>query len=184
MRSVSDVLPPRLPAVCMVSGNLNSTWFDLNTPTGQHGKWFEKYSLHSIFTFYLNRDTSVTELFPVVVFKKNIPCWLIYRQWIETVSDCGRKIRNDVDTDTYYCRPEFVSWWWINITVFYTRFLSPTDQKYAESSMYWQFFYYRPPGKFLQRARSLKCDAENLTYSYIYYIYIVTVSIIIWIFFM
>ena len=70
MRSVSDVLPPRLPAVCMVSGNLNTTWFDLNTPTGQHGKWFEKYSLHSIFTFYLNRDTSVTELFPVVVFKK------------------------------------------------------------------------------------------------------------------
>ena len=53
-----------------VSGNLNTTWFDLNTPTGQHGKWFEKYSLHSIFTFYLNRDTSVTELFPVVVFKK------------------------------------------------------------------------------------------------------------------
>ena len=67
--------------------------------------------------------------------------------------------------------------------MFYTRFLSPTDQKYAESSTYWQFFYYRPPGKFLQRARSLKCDAENLIYSYIYYIYIVTVSIIIWIFF-
>ena len=103
MRSVSDVLLPRLPAVCMVSGNLNTTWFDLNTPTGQHGKWYEKYSLHLILTFYLNRDTSVTESFPVVVLKKkkkNIPCWLIYRQWIETVSDCGRKIRNDIDTDT------------------------------------------------------------------------------------
>ena len=37
----------------MVSGNLNTTWFDLNTPTGQHGKWYEKYSLHLIFTFYL-----------------------------------------------------------------------------------------------------------------------------------
>ena len=36
----------------------------------------------------------------------------------------------------------------INITVFHMRFLSPTDQKCAESSMYWQFFYYRPPGKF------------------------------------
>ena len=71
MRSVSDVLPPRLPAVCMVSGNLNTTWFDLNTPTGQHGKLYEKYSLHLIFTFYLNRDTSVTELFPVVVFNNN-----------------------------------------------------------------------------------------------------------------
>ena len=28
------------------------------------------------------------------------------------------------------------------------RFLSPTDQKCAESSTYWQFFYYRPPSKF------------------------------------
>ena len=74
MRSVSDVLPPRLPAVCMVSGNLNTTWFDLNTLTGQHGKWYEKYSLHLIFTFYLNRDTSVTELFPVVVVKKKKSC--------------------------------------------------------------------------------------------------------------
>ena len=60
----------RLPAVSMVSGNLNTTWFDANTPTGQHGKWYEKYSLHLIFTFYLNRDTSATELFPVVVLKK------------------------------------------------------------------------------------------------------------------
>ena len=29
----------------------------------------EKYSLHLIFTYYLNRDTSVLELFPVVVFQ-------------------------------------------------------------------------------------------------------------------
>ena len=54
----------------VVSGNFNTTWFDLNTPTGQHGKWYEKYFLHLISTFYLNRDTSVTELFPVVVLKK------------------------------------------------------------------------------------------------------------------
>ena len=32
--------------------------------------------------------------------------------------------------------------------MFHTRFLSSTDQKCAESSTYWQFFYYRPPGKF------------------------------------
>ena len=44
-----------------------------HTPTGQHGKWYEKYSLHLIFTFYLNRDTSVLELFPVVVFKRKHP---------------------------------------------------------------------------------------------------------------
>ena len=30
---------------------------------------YEKYFLHLIFTFYLNRDTSVLELFPVVVFQ-------------------------------------------------------------------------------------------------------------------
>ena len=32
--------------------------------------------------------------------------------------------------------------------MFHTRSLSPTDQKCAESSTYWQFFYYCPPGKF------------------------------------
>ena len=63
--------------------NLSTTWFD--TPTGQRGKWYGKYSLGLIFTFYLNR---------------------------------------------------------------HMRFLSPTDLKCAESSTYWQFFYYRPPGKF------------------------------------
>ena len=30
---------------------------------------YEKYSLHLIFIFYLNRDTSVLELFPVAVFQ-------------------------------------------------------------------------------------------------------------------
>ena len=45
--------------------NLSTTCFD--TPTGKGEKWYEKYSLSLIFTFYLNRDTSVIELFPVVV---------------------------------------------------------------------------------------------------------------------
>ena len=48
--------------------------------------------------------------------------------------------------------------------MFYTRFLSPTDQKCAESSAFWQFFYYCPPS--IQRERSLKCDAKNSTYIY------------------
>ena len=30
---------------------------------------YEKYHLHLIFPFYLNRDTSVLELFPVAVFQ-------------------------------------------------------------------------------------------------------------------
>ena len=40
--------------------------------------------------------------------------------------DYGRKIQNDVDINTYYCKPELVSWRYINITVFYMRFLCPT----------------------------------------------------------
>ena len=69
--------------------------------------------------------------------------------------------------------------------MFYTRFLSPTEHKCAESSTYWQFFYYRPPGKFRwssvnhfekQREISLKCDAKNiyvsLSLSLSLYIYI------------
>ena len=30
---------------------------------------YEQYSLHLFFTFYLNRDTSVLEFFPVIVFR-------------------------------------------------------------------------------------------------------------------
>ena len=38
--------------------------------TLRHSKMgYEKYSLHLIFTFYLNRVTSVLELFPVIVFQ-------------------------------------------------------------------------------------------------------------------
>ena len=110
------VLPLRLPDVCMVSGNLNTTWFDTDfTPTGHgatYGKWYEKNSLHLIFTFYLNSDTSAPELFPVVVLKKKkIPLvdpftflLAMNRNRLE-LSDCGRKIRNDIHTDTYYCKP-------------------------------------------------------------------------------
>ena len=64
-----------------------------------------------------------------------------------------------------YCKPEVISWWKVSITVFYTHFLSPTDQKCAESSVFWQFFYYCPPS--IQQERSLKCDAKNSTNIYI-----------------
>ena len=42
-------------------------WWPVDTPTGHMG--YEKYSIHLIFTFYLNKDTSVLEFFPVVVFQ-------------------------------------------------------------------------------------------------------------------
>ena len=45
-----------------------TTCFGLLTPR-QANMGYDKYSLHLIFTFYLNRDTSVLELFPVVVFQ-------------------------------------------------------------------------------------------------------------------
>ena len=52
------------------------------------------------------------------------------------------------------------------------RFLSPTDQKCAESSTYWQFFYFRPPGKFrfthLGEIVKMLCQELDI---YIYYIY-------------
>ena len=53
------------------------------------------------------------------------------------------------------------------------RFLSPTDQKCADLSTYWQFLHYRPPGKFwsFQQERSLKYDGKNSTYIYIIYMY-------------
>ena len=47
----------------------------------------------------------------------------------------------------YYCKLELKSWRQINIIVFTTHFPSPTNQKFTDSSTYWQFFHYRPPGK-------------------------------------
>ena len=44
-----------------------------------------------------------------------------------------------------------------------------TDQKCAESSRYWQFFYYRPPGKFRCTAGEItKLWCKKCTYSNIY----------------
>ena len=63
------------------------------------------------------------------------------------VTSTGGKIQNDVHIDTYFC--ELIALRLVNITVFLTRFLSPTDQKCADSSTNWQVFYYRPPGRFL-----------------------------------
>ena len=51
--------------------------------------------------------------------------------------------------------------------MFHTHFLSPTDEKCAESSTYWQFFYYRPPGKF-----QFTHLGDIVKMSYISYIYV------------
>ena len=51
---------------------------------------------------------------------------------------------------------------------FNTRSLSPTTQKSADSSTFWQFFYYRPPGKFRQRSLKISCQEPDI---YRYYRY-------------
>ena len=97
--------------------------------------------------------------------------------------DYDRKKKNDVHIDTYYCKAEPVSCRKINITVFYTRYLSsasemcgvvdfcPADQKCAGSSMYWQFFYYRLPGKLRNTAGEIAkmwCQELDI-YTYMIY---------------
>ena len=74
-----------------------------------------KYSLHLIFPFYLNRDTSVLELFPVVVLKNKSQWalrWPIYWQSKPSLklSDRSSKIQNDVHIDTYHCKPKISAW--------------------------------------------------------------------------
>ena len=87
-------------------------WLHSDRPRSYIREMIWKKSLHLIFTFYLNSDTSAPELFPVVVLKKKkIPLvdpftflLAMNRNRLE-LSDCGRKIRNDIHTDTYYCKP-------------------------------------------------------------------------------
>ena len=58
-------------AISSWSGKLlgqRTTCFGLLT-LRQANTGYEEYSWHLIFTFYLNRDTSVLELFPVIVFQ-------------------------------------------------------------------------------------------------------------------
>ena len=70
MRSVYDVLPLRLPAMCW-----HGKWLrNLETPrrTMWSARPTSKYSSHLIFTFYTNRHTSGLELFHVVFYWKKV----------------------------------------------------------------------------------------------------------------
>ena len=73
---------------------------------------------------------------------------LLTNETVTKLLDCARKNQNYIHIDTYYCKSELKSWRKINIIVFNTRFLPPTNQKFRDSSTYWQFFCYRSPGKF------------------------------------
>ena len=118
------------------------------------GNDMKNYSLHLIFTFYLNRVTlvlKITDSLSLYFIKNSFSislCWPT--DWQLKLSlkllDRGRKIQNDVHVNTYYCKPDLISW------RFNTRFLPPTDQKCADCRTYW-LFYYRPPGEFLYSGR-------------------------------
>ena len=49
-------------------GNLSTTWYGFTT-TGQRGKWYEKKNTFDFHILPANRDISVLELFPDVVFQ-------------------------------------------------------------------------------------------------------------------
>ena len=67
--------------------------------------------------------------------------WLVFIDILKIVNwKCTVSIEihnSSLSSRSRYCKPEVISWWKVNITVFYMRFLSPTDQKYAESSAFW-----------------------------------------------
>ena len=109
------------------------------------------------------------ELFPVVVFQLKrilrVDPFTDNRNCIEQSKwlDCDRKIQNDVWIGK-------TSWTHIMTINQHNSilhdFLSPTDQKCAGSSTYWQFFYYRPPGKFREIIK-MRCQ-ELHTHTHIY----------------
>ena len=69
---------------------------------------YEKYSLHLIFIFYLNSDTLVLELFPVVVFRPIYQAIeVVPKQLLKLLHSAKRS--TDIHIDTYYCKPELKS---------------------------------------------------------------------------
>ena len=80
-----------------------------------------KIFITSVFTFYLNRVTLVLVIFSFVVFHQNSfsisLCWPTDWQLklFLKLLDRGRKIKNDVHTNTYFYKPDLIPWRLINI---------------------------------------------------------------------
>ena len=89
----------------------------MTSPRQAVGNDMKKYSLHLIFTFYINRVTLVLEIFRSLYFIENSfsinLCWP--NDWqlklSLTLLDRGRKIKNDVHINTYFCKTDLISWW-------------------------------------------------------------------------
>ena len=118
----------------MIWKNILSIWFSHFTWTETH-----RWSNFSV-SLYFNKKRQ----FPM----RSVLTHLVRIKTFSKLLDYRRKSQNYVRIDTYYCKPKLISWRWINILAFDTRFLSPTIQKCADLSTYWPLFYYRPPGKF------------------------------------
>ena len=83
---------------------LSTMWYDF-TPTGQRGKWHEKYSVRLIFTFCLNRDTLVLALFLSLYFNKNRNEVRICFVFQNVILPCGaNNAHGDADIATRWCR--------------------------------------------------------------------------------
>ena len=82
---------------------------------------------------------------PIVSHFARHAMWLVYIDIWKIVNwKCAVSVEihnnSSLSSGSRYSKPEVISWWRVNI-MFYTRVLSPTDQKCAESSAFWQFFY-------------------------------------------
>ena len=102
--------------------------------------------------FWQHHSNQLPDYGPIVSHFATHAMWLVcfdilkFANWICTVSVIIYN-NSSLSSGSRYCKPEVISWWKVNIRVFYTRFLSPTGQKCAESSAFWQFFYYCPPSR-------------------------------------
>ena len=139
----------RVLSDCTVTSS--TTRYDL-TPTGQLGKLYEKIFFTFNFHILPEHRRIGDKNFPcrcISIKNGDHPwgrCWPIYLEskpsqncWIavERAEITFISIHINANQNSYHDDKSI-----------YIRSLSPTTQKSADSSTLWQFFYYRPPGKF------------------------------------
>ena len=162
----------RLPAVRLVIAQSGKpllpaydVFWPVDTPTDQPRGGYSLYEVYYICSAistplfqasgkYLSKnEENIVDYGPIVSHFATHAIWLVCIDILKIVNrNCTVIIHynSSLPSGSRYCKPEVISWWKVNITVFYTRFHSPTDQKCAESSAFLQF-YYCPPS--IQRER-------------------------------
>ena len=91
------------------------TWYDF-TPPGR-GKWYEKNIHYIWFSHFTSTESHQCWKYSLsLYFIKNSfsirLCWPTDLQLKLSLKllDRGRKIQNDVYSNTYYCKPDLISW--------------------------------------------------------------------------